>query len=173
MSKISFSKLGLKLNDSVNIVTIGDTEIEVLNYLPIEDKRDLIEISYQQAMQDGFLNPILLDEYFLLNIVFLYSNINFTDKQREDKDKLFNLLDSNNVLDIVIDEIPQSERDYLKEMMATYSKGASEYEKSLSKIVKDIPKQMTEAANIVEQFDPEKFQEVINFATAANGNRPV
>ena len=29
------------------------------------------------------------------------------------------------------------------------------------------------AAKIVDEFDPEKFQQVIDFATAANGGRPI
>ena len=29
------------------------------------------------------------------------------------------------------------------------------------------------AAKIVDEFDPEKFQKVIDFATAANGGRPI
>ena len=30
-----------------------------------------------------------------------------------------------------------------------------------------------EAAKIAESFDPEQFKNVINFATAANGGRPI
>ena len=35
---MKYSELNLSQNTDVNFVKIGDTEIEVLQYLPIEDK---------------------------------------------------------------------------------------------------------------------------------------
>ena len=43
----------------------------------------------------------------------------------------------------------------------------------LTKVIQDLPKNAEAAAKIVDEFDPEKFQQVIDFATAANGGRPI
>jgi hypothetical protein len=40
--KPTFAKLGLKMNNSVNTIMFNDQEIEVNQYLPINDKLDLI-----------------------------------------------------------------------------------------------------------------------------------
>ena len=43
----------------------------------------------------------------------------------------------------------------------------------LTKVIRDLPADAEAAAKIVDEFDPEKFQKVIDFATAANGGRPI
>ena len=42
MAKVSFTKLGLKKNEDVEIVEWNEQKIEVKQYLPIEDKLDLV-----------------------------------------------------------------------------------------------------------------------------------
>ena len=49
MAKVTYASLKLKTDDSVKIFKINDTEIEVLKYLPIEDKYDLISITLQNS----------------------------------------------------------------------------------------------------------------------------
>ena len=40
-------------------------------------------------------------------------------------------------------------------------------------LITDLPKQAEAANKIIENFDKEKFQAVIDFAQAANGGRPI
>ena len=40
-------------------------------------------------------------------------------------------------------------------------------------IVNDLPAQAQAAMDIVNNFDQNKFQAVVDFAKAANGNRPI
>ena len=43
MAKVAFTKLGLKLNkDNVKTITFNDQEIEIKQYLPVNDKLALI-----------------------------------------------------------------------------------------------------------------------------------
>lgn len=59
MAKISFTKLGLKPNNKVKTLEIGELIIEVKQYLPIEEKLELItnvlELSHDS---NNFSNPI-------------------------------------------------------------------------------------------------------------------
>ena len=82
MAKITYTSLQLKTNTDVKTVDFNGHSIEVLQYLPIEDKYDLITITAQNALQDGIYHPLLLDELFHLYLVFMYSNITFTAKQK-------------------------------------------------------------------------------------------
>ena len=77
MAKQSFASMKLKINDKVNEFDFNGFKIEVQQYLPIEDKIDLVQIALQMSEEDGIYNEALLDMYFNLYIVFLYTNISF------------------------------------------------------------------------------------------------
>lgn len=108
--KPTFAKMGLKLNTNTVNISIGDQQIEVKQYLPINDKLMLISnVINQAADENNFANPIKLDVFAALEIVFAYTNITFTDKQKEDLIKLYDVLESNNVFNTVISAIPEAE----------------------------------------------------------------
>ena len=112
MAKIAFTKLGLTkaAESAVKFTEINGQPIEVKQYLPINDKLNLIaKVLNQSADDNNFANPIKLDVFTSLEIVFAYTNISFTEKQKEDLVKLYDLLESNNIFNIIIAEIPQTE----------------------------------------------------------------
>lgn len=175
MAKVSYASLKLKVEDSVK--KIEGTEIEVLQYLPIEDKYDLISITLQNSKENGIYNPIKLDMYFHLYLVYMYTNISFTDKQKENESKLYDTLKSNGIIDSLLDTIEESEYNdlisFLEEQVEWELKYTTTAASLISKIVDDLPKNAQAAMDIVENFDKTKFQEVVDFAQAANGGRPV
>ena len=112
MAKVSFNKLGLKLNTEVK--SIGYHDITVKQYLPINEKLELITRVINNAADDNrFLNKIKLEMYLNLEVVFTYTNINFTDKQKEDLPKLYDILNSAGVMSDIIDCMEISEYNYL------------------------------------------------------------
>ena len=177
MAKISFTNLKLKINNSVKTFKIGDSEIEVLQYLPIEDKYDLIMITLQQAEEEHIYNPIKLEMYFNLFLVFMYTNINFTDKQKEDVYKLYDILESNGIINQVIELIPEDEYNELISNMNSIIekriKAKSSITNFLNNFITDLPKQNAAMQDILNNFNPEQYQNVIDFAKAANGGRDI
>lgn len=114
MSKIAFTKLGLKKLDNVKVISINNVQIEVKQYLPINEKLLLISrVINSAADENKFMNPVKLDLFGHLELMYAYTNITFTDKQKEDVGKLFDLLSENGVLTAVSDVIPESELDYI------------------------------------------------------------
>lgn len=110
MAKPTFAKMALKMNTKVNTVKVGEQEIEVKEYLPINDKLQLISNVLNNAADDNnFSNPIKLDVFTSLEIIFFYTNIVFTDKQKEDLVKLYDLMESNHIFDRIIPFIPAEE----------------------------------------------------------------
>lgn len=112
MAKIAFTKLGLTkaAESATKTVEINGQSIEVKQYLPINDKLDLIaNVLNQSADDNNFANPIKLDVFTSLEIVFAYTNISFTEKQKEDLVKLYDLLESNGIFNVIIAEIPKAE----------------------------------------------------------------
>ena len=177
MARIPFTNLKLKNNTSTQSFKYGDQEIEVLQYLPFEDKYDLVMIAIQNAEEDNIYNPMKLDMYFNLYLVILYSNISFTDKQKEDPVKLYDMLESNGIIEQVINLIPEAEYNQLLADMMDIIDKKLEARKSvgaiINKFITDMPKQAEAMKNILDNFDSNKYQEVINFAKAANGGRDI
>ena len=84
MAKVSFTKLGLKKNEEVKTIKFNDIEIEVKQYLPANDKLALIGNVINNSHSTNFANPVLIEVMGSLEIIYAYTNINFTDKQKED-----------------------------------------------------------------------------------------
>lgn len=177
MAKVTYASLKLKQDTSVNVFEFQGQKIEVLKYLPIEDKNDLVAISLQKAEQDGIYNPVLLDMYFHLNLVYLYTNIAFTEKQRENEAKLYDTLKTNGFFELLLENIDEDDYEELYYYIELAKEDALQYGNSAAgifrNIVQDLPKNAQLAADIVDNFDISKFQAVVDFATAANGGRPV
>ena len=177
MSKITYSSLKLKLKEEIKEIDFNGNKIEVKQYIPINDKIDLIDITLQKSQEDRLYNPLKVNMYFHLNLIYLYTNITFTDKQREDEEKLYDILDSNGLIDIIVQAIP--EKEYVDLLNKTAEKIENELKYNttaasiIAKLINDLPKNADFAANIVDNFNPEKYQAVIDFAKAANGNRNI
>lgn len=93
MAKVTFTKLGLKKNIDVKTITWNDQEIEVKQYLPIEEKLELITNVLNESIdENNYYNVARVHIFMVLEMVFAYTNISFTDKQKEDVFKLYDLI---------------------------------------------------------------------------------
>lgn len=117
MAKIAFSKLGLTKDklDEFQTVEFNDQTVEVKQYLPVAEKAELISRVLNNSVDDdaGYYNNLKLDMWLALEIVYAYSNISFTEKQKSDPMKLYDLLSSNKLLNLIIGLVPESEFYYL------------------------------------------------------------
>lgn len=174
---ISYANMKLKPVTTTHKFEWNGNEIEVLDYLPIEDKYDLIMITLQKSLEDGYYNPIKIDEFFHLHLIYMYTNINFTEKQKEDEHKLYDSLKSNGLIDAFIGQMNEFDYSELFNMLDDTKRELTEYRRSTSaliqSLVSDLPKQAEAMKNIMDNFDPNKYKEVLNFAKAANGGREI
>ena len=109
-TKPTFAKLKLARNNSVKVVTFNDIEIEVKQYLPINEKLQLISnVINAAADENNFSNPIKEDLFGTLEIIYAYTNLGFTEKQKEDPAKLYDDMISSWFADAIIKEIPSDE----------------------------------------------------------------
>lgn len=177
MSKISYANLKIKTDNKTKSFDFNGNQIEVLQYLPIDDKYSLINVTLQKAREKNIYNPVKLDLYFHLNIIYMYTNLNFTEKQREDEAKLYDTLLSNGIIEKVIDLIPECEYDdlynYLTDLKNEILTHQNTFAGVVSDIIENLPINAAEMQKIVDTFDPEKYKNVIDFARAANGGRDI
>ncbi len=111
MAKVAFSKLKCKINDTEVPIQIGEETVIVKQYLPIQDKLQLIGRVVELAHEEdyNFSNPVKVNVFRNLEILFAYTNISFTDKQKEDLPKLYDMLASSGILKTIIGYIPEEE----------------------------------------------------------------
>ena len=139
MAKVSFTKLGLKKNEEVGILHINEQDIEVKQYLPINEKLELISsVINSAADENNFSNPVKENVFLTLEILYHYTNINFTDKQKEDPVKLYDLVVSSGLVNKVTDLIPEEELDEVINGVAQSVKAIYTYKNSALGILESI-----------------------------------
>jgi len=175
--KVSYANMKLKVNTEVNTFEFCGQNIEVLKYLPARDKYDLLMVTLQKSMEHGAYNEFKLNLYFELNLVYMYTNISFTEKQREDEFKLYDTLKSNGFFELFFQVINEDEYNELFAQLNAIKDASFKNRMSagavISKFIDDLPANAETAAKIVESFNPEQFKQVIDFATYANGGRNI
>lgn len=163
MAKTTFSKLKLSKKNEVQTFKYNDETIEVKQYLPIQDKLALISRVINQASDEyNFANSVKLDLFLSLEIMYQYTNINFTEKQKEDPAKLYDLLEENGFIDTVIGLIPHAEYSTLYDGVLEISKNIYAYQTSvlgiLDTISRDYDNLKLDSEDIVEELtNPEQL----------------
>ena len=69
--RVSYANLKLKTKDEIKTFNFNNTEIEVKQYLPISEKESLIDSVLQKSVIRGVYNPLAVEMYFNLNIIYL------------------------------------------------------------------------------------------------------
>lgn len=164
--KPTFAKLGLKLNNNFKTVMINDQEIEVKQYLSIQDKLQIISNVINLAADDNnFNNPIKLQVFLRLEIIFNYTNLSFTEKQKEDLVKLYDLLESNQIFEKIIGYIPESEYVILQNGVSECADNLYKYRNSALGIMESISSDYSnlnfDATAIQEKLADEKNLELL------------
>jgi hypothetical protein len=155
MAKVSFSKLGLKKKaETVKVQLTDDIEVEVLQYLPINDKLNLIAaVLNGSADENNFANPVKVAIVANLEIIKAYTNLSFTEKQLEDTAKLYDLLEENDIIDKIIMKIPSMEYEFLLDGIDKTIKAYYDYRNSVFGILDTIGQDYSSL-----ELDVEKLQ---------------
>jgi len=149
----------------------------VLQYLPAQDKYDLLMVTLQKSLEDGMYNEFKLNLYFELNLVYMYTNISFTEKQRKDEFKLYDTLKSNGFYEQFFQAMNEDEYNELFAQLNSIKSASFTNKMSIgaviNKLIDDLPANAEAAAKIVDSFNPNQFKSVVDFATYANGGRNI
>ena len=154
MAKLAFSKLKCKLNETEVMIQFGDETVTVKQYLPIQEKLriigNVVELAHEE--QYHFPNPVKAKVFCELETVFRYTNITFTDKQKEDMGKLYDLLKSSGLIDLVLNAIPSEEYANLVQGVNDTIEALYRYENSAMGILDGIKSTYDENSFSVEQM---------------------
>ena len=156
MAKVAFTKLGLKRKDEVKTININNNVIEVKQYLPINDKLALISrvINLSHDSSNNFANPVQVEVIGTIEIIAAYTNLSFTEKQKEDYAKLYDLLEENGITKDLISAIPEDEYAFLIDGINDSVEAVYKYQDSILGILEVISQ---DYSNI--DFDATKIQQ--------------
>ena len=132
MVKVNVTKLNkIKSLDPIDI-KIGEETISVVQYLPLEKKLTIMQNIIEQAgnNEEGFYNIVKLTVFYTIEMLRVYTNISFTEKQLEDPQKLYDIIVLNNIWETVKDSIPEKERDYIWDNTCALAREITEYNHS-------------------------------------------
>lgn len=139
-NKVSFTKLGIKTVHKMVEINWNGQKIEVLTYLPIEQKLNLISRIINQSIDDNnFANPARLNVFTVLEIMYGYTNIIFTTKQRENFLGLYDAIVSSGLWHAVFEIIKEAgEYDYIQLTTADAINEIYKYRDSLLGILQSV-----------------------------------
>lgn len=119
----TFKDLNLQKNtDIVKTFTFNGQVVTIKQYLPLKEKLELITKIVNQSIDDelGYCNPCRIKVVYQLNLLFAYTDIEFTDEDKEDTYILYDLVNGQedvdlqqNLCDAVFSVIPESEIDFI------------------------------------------------------------
>jgi hypothetical protein len=146
MAKVPFSKLQACINGSdctVGYYNKAGEEIryEVKYYLPIQEKLELVSRIINQSIDDnGFYNPMRVKLYMVLEVVYAYTNLSFTDKMKEDPFKLYDILVSTGIFTDIINVIRDKDWKEIQENVWITIDNIYKYNNSVMGILDSINK---------------------------------
>lgn len=144
MARVPFSKLDVKINGSDCVNTYynskgEEVEYEVKQYLPLREKIDLVQRVINQSVDDnGFYNPMRVKLYLVLEVVYAYTNLSFTAKQKEDPFKLYDLLVSTGIFYEIVDHIREKDWSEIQENVWKTIENIYTYRNSVMGILENI-----------------------------------
>ena len=150
-------------------MAFNGSEIQIVKYLSSQDKYDLIMVTAQKAKEKNIYNPFLIDLYFDLNVVYLYTNIVFNAEDRADEAGLYDTLKKSGLIDIVKENIDKDELDLLKHYIEAviyhYTTYLNTFKGSVEELLEKLPKDLEGITNLIKNVSPEVADKLTVTAT--------
>lgn len=110
MAKVSLSAVAPIKSIDAKVITIEDKEINIVQYLSTEKKIDFIEDVMSRVFDNtGLSSPVRVEVYFYLNLIRYYTDISITETMMKNAAKTYDILEMNNIIDVIIENIPEDE----------------------------------------------------------------
>lgn len=145
---------------------LNDLGVEVLSYLPLLDKYNLINITLQEAFDGKIYHPVKIEGAFYVYVVILYTNITFTEKQKTDIFKTYDLIMSSGLLNMILNNIPDEEFNTVltlfKDTLAANEKYIHSFTSMVSQFTEQIASKAEQLQEQVKNIDFDKIQDTVD-----------
>ena len=169
---VDFSTLNLNIiENDIKTISINNQEIEVKQYLSLEDTNNLFAAAAQAGAEGTVFNPVAYEAYFHLYLIMFITNIKFSDEDLEDLPHLYDVLESSGVIDIVVNTMNKDmylklieSADELKKILITYQTSVA---KVIDTIEQFAPNTAEKISKELNDFDVNKYEQIVNIARGA------
>ena len=172
---VTLKDLKLQEETNISIININDIEVEVKQYIGIQDKMSIINIAMQESLDsNGLVVKPIAESLVLLYTVYLYSNITFTPDEKDSPVDTYNLLEKTGVIDKIISAIPevefQSLMDYFEECVKDSMTLRTSSAFAISEIFESLPNMVELMNKGLENFDLSKLTVLNDVMESMGGN---
>lgn len=165
-----FSDIDTKYKKEFKTFTWCDKEIKVSQYLPIDEKIALIDIALQKSMNNGMVHPLQLKKYYELGLVYMYTDVIFSDEDRADEAKLYDVLYCSNFINDVIKAIPAREIQTLAEMLKETKIAIEKHKVSvvgiIETLINTIENEIPHIMDMLNNLTPENAQQLLQMISS-------
>ena len=166
---MQFSDIQNKVIEPKVIELLGE-KVEVKQYLPMQDKMNILEMVIQTADAGTILNTLVLDAVFEMYLIFKYTNIEFTEEEKNNILETYDKLEINDMIIPIISNIPETEYKLLRDNLLVMIDDYKSYRNSAKGCVDAFsifaPTAAEKFNEEVEKIDTEKLENVTNLAKA-------
>lgn len=145
---------------------LNDLGVEVLSYLPLLDKYNLINITLQESFDGNIYHPVKIEGVFYVYVAILYTNITFTEKQKADIFKTYDLIMSSGLLNLILHNIPDEEFNTVltlfKDTLAANEKYIHSFTSIVSQFTEQIASKAEQLQEQVKNIDFDKIQNTVD-----------
>lgn len=155
---MNFQDLKLSIPSEQTSFKFNDQYINLIYYLPVNDKLELISwVINQSADELKFYNVGKLNIFLTIGIIKYYTNIEFSDSDLLNPPNLYDLLISSGLYNEVIKIIPESEFEWIQKTLYDTVDSIYKYQNSIFGILDAVT---TDYENL--NFDVSELQKNIS-----------
>lgn len=139
VARPTFNELKKEIPLKIKFIKINNTDIEVKQYLPVNEKLNLMTRVLEQVAQNDypFANPVQMDVYTTLEIIYAYTNIDFTEEEKDNPAELYDELEKQEIANMIINAIPEVEYNFLIDGIEETVNAYYSYRNSVKGIIAD------------------------------------
>ena len=164
---VHYDDLRLEEEVGTTIVKINGKDIKVLSYLPIDKKSQLINITLQESINSDtkMLDKMKVEANFNIGLIVLYTDLSLNTNNTYG---MYDLLERNNVIDTIVQAIPEDEYNtlttFLEEAIEDYDKYKISIPGMINDFMTNIPKVVQSLTETLDGLDLDKFENVTELA---------
>lgn len=175
---MKFNELQIKkIEPEKNVITVNEQNVTVYDIIPAQEQFNLVMATVDKSKQNGIYNPYLVELYLTIYIVSEHTDIEFEADDWNDPLALYDKIKNSGLFDAVVAHIPketiENYLNFIDRVIEAKEKTDLSIVATINNYLEEFPKLMEQASDIVNNFDPDKYQNLVNIAETVNGNRPI
>ena len=138
---MNYSDLGLDIEyKKVEVELIGDKKLNVLTYLPMKDKTEMLQFIVNNVIdpKTGCASPIRTEIYFSIAVCHWYGGIDFSNEDMTKISDVYDALEVNKVIQTIIDYVPYDEINFMRDLAEETVADVARYNSSAAGIIQSM-----------------------------------